>query len=502
MTHPAEFPTHPTLRHPRTGLPLRAVGWFRGRPMWPVIGGDGTDAPPAAPQRSPMLQRLYEERDQCVAFVDQTVAGANVEGQLRDLSQSEQESLARTRERIQAIDKQIKPLEEFEQLRAAGNAAARTYLPPAAPAAAGAGRTPLGMRVETRAHHYRTRGECIVDQLRAAPRNVGGLSDQDARERLMSAGLTYAGMSDADMLVAEANGQEALNRWIAEDTQIRASQITTTLTGVLPTPIVGEVMSDIDSARPFIESVGAKPLDFAGKTFSRPVITAHTAVGKQTTEGTSTGFGSTALTIGGVTFTKEVWGGWLDVSRQTIDWTSPSAWDALLNDLQEQYAIQTENTAADAFAAAVTAQVEVVGAAGVPGGGDLKAWITALYAAASLSYQGAGRLPDKIWASLDVWAGLGPLIESQVSTNQQPGSSAVGSFVGDLLKLPRVVVPSFPTATLIIGASRWTEVYEERVGLLTAVLPSVFGVQVAYGGYVAYNTLKAGAFAKVVNLVA
>jgi hypothetical protein len=36
------LPTHPTLRHPRTGEPLRAVGVGRRGPIWPVLGGDGT----------------------------------------------------------------------------------------------------------------------------------------------------------------------------------------------------------------------------------------------------------------------------------------------------------------------------------------------------------------------------------------------------------------------------------------------------------------------------
>ena len=39
----APLPTHPFLRHPRTGRPLVAVGWSRRGPIWPVLGGDGTD---------------------------------------------------------------------------------------------------------------------------------------------------------------------------------------------------------------------------------------------------------------------------------------------------------------------------------------------------------------------------------------------------------------------------------------------------------------------------
>lgn len=38
------LPTHPTLTHPRTGHPLVALGFRRnGTPIWPVLGGDGTD---------------------------------------------------------------------------------------------------------------------------------------------------------------------------------------------------------------------------------------------------------------------------------------------------------------------------------------------------------------------------------------------------------------------------------------------------------------------------
>lgn len=493
----------PMLFHPYTGL--QAIGLRKdGRPIWPVAGGDGQGT--GTQTRSPFLTSLYAERHDLEAFIERTVQGAmtgGTDGARRDLSQTEQETLSRTRTRIGELDAQIKPLEEFEALRSAGDTVARNFprpTPAAQPAGGeGAGRTGLGAQTHTRSHNYRTRGECIVDQLRAAPQHMGGMSDQDARERLLSAGVIYAGVPDADIAIARSNARDAANRLANDPSQARATQVTGDTPGVLPVPIIGEVMNDVDAARPFIDSLGAKPLAFAGETFKRPVITQHSAVGKQTTQATSTGVGTQKLVIGSVTFTKETWGGYLDVSRQDIDWTSPAAWDAILNDLQEQYALQTENAAADAFAAAVTATVE--NADPTAGPLTLANIVKALYSAAALAYTGGGRLPDKIWASLDMWSSLGPLIEAQVATNNNPGSTSVGSFVGELLKLPRIVVPSFPNGTLIIGVSKWSEVYEERIGLLQAVLPSVFGVQVAYGGYVAYNTLKAGAFAKVINAV-
>lgn len=495
--------------HPLTGS--QALGFRRdGRPIWPIAGADGTANPPATieriPNPSPMLSFLYDERDSLIAFVDQTLAGATANGQVRDLSASEQEGLTRTETRIGQIDAQILPLVRFEQLRQAGGQAQQIYTPTVQPAqgqpqatgSLGGPVTGLGAQITQRRHTYQSRGQVIVDQLRATPVSLQGQGDTEARDRLISAGAVFAGITDEQTRSAETN-RDALMQQMLNGDQIRVTQITTDTPGILPVPIVGEVMNDVDSARPFISSVGAKSLDFPGETFKRPLVTQHVAMGKQTTQATSTGLGTQKMVIGSVTFTKETWGGYLDVSRQEIDWTSPAAWDALLNDFTDQYGLATENAAADAFNTAVAAGNTPVEVAGTGAASTLKDYITALYAAAATAYTGAGRLPDTIWMSMDMWGILGPLIESQVATNVEPGTAGPGTFDGNLLRLPRFVVPSFASGSIIIGNKRWTEVYEERIGLLQAVMPSVLGVQIAYGGYIAFGTVKAAAFTKVVN---
>lgn len=49
------LPFHPTLVHPRTGEPLRAVGVINGRVIWPILGGAEAAAgtPPAGQQTPP-----------------------------------------------------------------------------------------------------------------------------------------------------------------------------------------------------------------------------------------------------------------------------------------------------------------------------------------------------------------------------------------------------------------------------------------------------------------
>jgi hypothetical protein len=485
------------------GLPiapngLQALGRRKdGRLIWPIAGADGTVEVTA----SPMLQRLYTERNDLVSFLERTVKGAN--DQARDLSASEQETLANTRKRMAELDAQITPLQDFEKDKARGAQLTATYVPQGQgqagqPAGLGADST-SSVSTKVRAMPYTSRGEVIVDQIRAAgfaQKGGIGLPDGEARDRLISAGVVPPGANEDQIRAAHQNGARF-------QSEARVTQVSGDTPGIIPVPIIGDVMNDVDAARPFIGSVGAKPLDFAGETFKRPLITQHVAMGKQTTQATSTGLGSQKMTIGSVIFTKETWGGWLDVSRQDIDWTSPSAWDALLGDFTDQYGLVTENAAGDAFAAAVAAGNTPVEVAGAVGASTLAQWVTAIYAGAALAYAGAGRLPDTIWMGLDLWGVLGPLLEAQVPTlNGDLGGTNVGDMqAGNLLKLPRVVVPSFPANTIVVGARRWTEVYEERIGLLQAVNPSILGVQIAYGGYIAYNTIKPTAFCKVTNAV-
>jgi hypothetical protein len=428
---------------------------------------------------SPMLARLYAERDQVCDFVDKTVNEAATAE--RHLSTTELDTLERSRGEIAKLDAQIDPLEQYENARAAGDHAGQYLVPAGQPAdrghQGGDGRTGLGAQVENRPTDYRTAGHVVVDLLRAAPKTRGGLEDTAAQERLNSSGISVPGTE---------------NRAVA-------NQTTSDVLGILPTPIVGQIVTNIDAARPFITSIGAKDLgNIPGKTFSRPVITQHVEVAEQTTEKTE--LASQKMIIEDVDFTKKTFGGVVDVARQTIDWTSPAAWDALITDLQAIYGKRTENYAADAFAASITSTAIEVGGTGAAS--TFQQWATALYAAAAQAYAGVEELPDHMWMSLDMWASLGPIVDQwtrQTAAQRAAGASSPTSFAGNVLDFDRTVVPSFPTGTLIVGVKSKVEFYEQRIGLLTAVEPRLLGVEVAYGGYAATGTLDEAGFAKVVN---
>jgi hypothetical protein len=432
-------------------------------------GGGGGD-------RNPVLTRLHEQRQEQVDFVDQTLA--RVADENRDLVDAERRNLEAARDRIRQIDEQISPLEEYEQLRSTSRGSTARYTGTGGQDGGGGERTGMGARTEPREHEYRSAGEFLADGYRAANRG-----DTNSADRLRTVGV-------------EVGGNGMLRR--TEDRAAEPHNTTQEVAGILPVKIVGQIMSDVDAARPFITSVGAKDLGgIPGTSFERPVVTQHVQVGRQANEKDEVA--NRQFIVSGVPFTKDTYGGWANVSRQSIDWTSPGVWDALMTDFVEQYAIETENAAADAFATAVV-QVEESGAA-LATDPDLEQLLTGLYGAAKKAYQGSGRMPDTIWASLDWWVKLGVLIDHLKATTAGDGggSSSMSSFAGNLLQTNRVIVPSFPDGTLIVGVKSRTEVYEDRFGFLSAVQPKVFGVELAYGGYMANGTVKPSAFAKFVN---
>jgi HK97 family phage major capsid protein len=408
----------------------------------------------------PALENLLNRRAEQVAAMD-SILEQVAERDSGDLVPAERDLLEVARSTISDLDAQIAPLEQWDSARAAHTDTLARLPRVTVPAPA---RADGGDRVP----QYPSAGAFLVDYLRARGIMERGVSDAEASARVQA----------------------------AYQARVVADQKTGDTAGILPTPIVGGVVDLIDANRPLITSLGGAMglAGIPGATFSRPKISQHTTVGVQA--GEKTQLPSQKMSITGVSFTKSTYGGTVDISRQDIDWTSPGAWDILVRDLADVYAIQTETAVAAAFKTAATHAAVAVAT------NTLADWTKALYLAAADSYANTFRMPDRIWCSLDVWAALGSLVDvSRVvfpvnTTNEMgaSGTSSMADFRGDVLGLPRVVVPTFPSGTCIVGPSSLFEVYEEVIGLLSVVEPSILGVQVAYGGYVAFGTLAGAGF--------
>jgi HK97 family phage major capsid protein len=381
-----------------------------------------------------LLARYQAEIEERSKFIDGIVEAAEKDG--RDLTESEMTQLARTRDRIGELNDQVAPLQSTIALAATSRKRTAEIAQQFAEARDPAAAKPF---------EYRSAGEYIIDVWRS------GLGIEEARERM-------------DLFKRAA-----------------AHQTTADNPGLLPEQILGPVVNFIDASRPIVSALG--PRQLPSGSWSRPQVTQHTQIGVQA--GEKTELVSRKMTINKVPVTAKTFGGYVNVSRQDIDWTQPAIMDLVINDLAAEYAVETENATADDLAAAATAGPVIPTG---PTTGDAVA--AAVWTAAGLVYaatKGQGRL--LLACSPDMLGLIGPLFAPINPTNAQSTGFNAGQFgtgaMGAISGITVVCSAGLNTGTILVLSTAAAEVYEDRIGALQVVEPSVLGVQVAYAGYFA-----------------
>lgn len=296
-------------------------------------------------------------------------------------------------------------------------------------------------------------------------------------------------------LYAAANREREPQAW-ESITAALAEQKLADNTGIVPAPIVGPIVDTLLAQRPFINAVPTRAMPATGKSFTRPKVTQHTTIGAQSSELAE--LSSQKMTVSSLTVNKGTYGGALRLSVQDRDFTDPSVLPLLVEDMVKQYAVSTDNAAADAFVTAVTDEIALAANATV----DLV--IAAIYSAASAINGSINQLPDTIFASPDQWARLGSLVDTAkrpVFPNLAPQNAAgqmnAGSFSANPLGLNLVVDSNFASGTLIVGRAEYTECWEQPGGQLQVALPGTLGFELSYYGYFASLTTEATAFRKI-----
>jgi hypothetical protein len=203
------------------------------------------------------------------------------------------------------------------------------------------------------------------------------------------------------------------------------------------------------------------------------------------------------MLIDSLPVTATTYGGYVNLSRQNQAWSEPAIMDIVVSDLAGQYAIETENAFADALMAAATAETAL------PTGAATAAQVSAaLWGAVGNVYtatKGAGRLFQAV--SPDMLGILGPLFAPVNPQNSQStgfnaadiGSGTVGSISG----VPVIVSAGLNAGSWLVGSTAGAEVYEDRIGVLSVIEPSVLGTQIAYGGFWAQVVLVPTALRKI-----
>lgn len=272
--------------------------------------------------------------------------------------------------------------------------------------------------------------------------------------------------------------------------------ITSDVPGIIPEPIVAPIYNNFRGIRPVVDSFGVRAMPMAGATFIRPSVTTHVSQGVQSTQNTALTQGTMVVTAN--TVTKYTFGGYVDVSEQTLDWSQPDVLSALLDDMGRIYANGTDNKTADDFKTGVT-NSNAFADPTVPA--DWAAWIA--QAASDILSDSNGNLPNTLWVSPDVWGDLMRLTD----TAGRPLFPNVGPYnaYGDLqgnrdngtaFGMRVVVDRNFEADTLILGDPSGFECWETQRGALSIANPSTLSTTIAWRGYFGTLMIDATKFIK------
>jgi hypothetical protein len=273
--------------------------------------------------------------------------------------------------------------------------------------------------------------------------------------------------------------------------------VTTDTPGVLPTPILGPVYNNFIGRRPVVDAIGAKSMPGGGKVFIRPEVTTHTSIGASLAEMSNQ---SGTFVVSSNQVTKQIFGGYVNVSEADLDWSDPAILSILLDDMGRIYANATDNYAADTLVAGATVTQAFAAA-------DLQkpeVWAAEIAEAASTILSGSnGNLPTHLFLAPGIWGDLLGLSDSskrplfpQVGPMNAFGNLTPGQANGNAFGLSVVVDRNFASGTAIVGDASGYELFEQQKGAISLDNPSTLSRTIAFRGYFAALMIDSSKFVK------
>jgi HK97 family phage major capsid protein len=382
-----------------------------------------------------MIRRLERELEERNSAVQGLVS--NAQDDERDLNPSEQETINGLQQRMQQIQGQLDTLE-------ASSATA--------------------IQVQTRLHD--------LDVAMTTARRVG------------SAQVEYrsAGEYVADLYTARMGDREAQER-IEVFHRVAAHQTTADNAGLLPERIVEPVLNGVDVARPLVSAIGTTDLGQGSWAYAR--VTQHTQVGVQSAEKAE--LASRKMLVTKTAITAPTYGGYVNVSKQDIRRTTPQILDMVIADLSGQYAIETEDAAADELIANSTPGTIQIPATETALGIAQAVWGAAGQSAALLRTANLPANGPILAVSANSLGLIGPLFpavnpQSAFSQGFSAGNVQVQGPQGQIAGLTVVLGAGLPDDTILFLYRSAVRCYEDRYGAMQVNEPSVWGVQVGYAG--------------------
>lgn len=306
-----------------------------------------------------------------------------------------------------------------------------------------------------------------------APTLIGRAQPTGTEMAQMTAG-EYLSLHFRSTQLGDAEAVQMLQRAVA-------GQTTADNGGIIPVPIVGDLIKLADDSRPVFQSFTDRPMPTVGKTFTRPRVTQRVQVGEQAAQLDEVP--SRKMTITGDEVTKRTFAGVLALAEQDIDWTEPALLDIVLADFIGYYSQATE-------LAACTHLETLASATSVWDGTSIADVVASVITGVETVYAAAKRMPDTMWWSLSAMLAVAQLTNTNEDTTAFTVLTRALSDAG--LKLNHVVGPQLSADIKILGCSSLVERYEQQKGFISAANVSHLGADIAYRGHVAFHGRAAG----------
>jgi HK97 family phage prohead protease len=266
-----------------------------------------------------------------------------------------------------------------------------------------------------------------------------------------------------------------------------APNVTTTDTpGILPVPIISPIYNSfVANYRPLITAMGVRQMPASGKVFIRPKVTTHTTIGASNGELVALDQGT--FVVDDVQITKALYGGYVKLSEESMDMTSPEVLGALIDDMARIYANATDVAACATFEAGVTQTQALTDDT------DPADWVNFIYgAAAQILNNSNGNLPNVMVVSPAYYASLGALVDisgrplfPNVGPQNAVGTGASAStFNGNAFGLSLVVDRNITVTSPYVGDSTGFECWEQQRGAVSVELADgALGRIIKFRGY-------------------
>ena len=281
-----------------------------------------------------------------------------------------------------------------------------------------------------------------------------------------------------------------------------APNVTTTDTpGILPVPIVSPIYNNfVPNYRPLITAMGVRQMPMSGKVWIRPKVTTNTTIGASNGELVALDQGT--FVVDDIQVTKALYGGYVKLSEESMDMTSPEVLGALIDDMARVYANETDIAACTTFAAGVS-QTEAL--ADITDPAD---WVAFIYnSAEQILNNSNGNLPNVLITNPAYYAALGALTDTagrplfpNVGPQNALGTTAASNFNGNAFGLNLVVdrnLTAGGVSNLYVGDSTGFECWEQQKGALSVELADgALGRIIKFRGYFSSVMIDATKFVR------